>query len=77
MIQATALYGSTDANEPQAIGSAFTELKYDLRNYEGKWNVFQVTITGDKGAYYVEFTLKVSDNFNETFGKAEVSEILK
>lgn len=77
MIQATALYGSIDANEPQAIGSAFTELKYDLRNYEGTWNVFQVTITGDKGAYSVEFTLKVSDNFNETFGKAEVSEILR
>jgi hypothetical protein len=76
MKQATALYGSTDNSEPEAIGTAITMLKDDLSDFERSWSVFQATVMGDRGAYSVEFTLQVPDYTEPTFEKAEDSEVL-
>lgn len=74
-MQATALYGSTDRNEEQAIGTGFTMLKTDLAELTG-YSVFQVTITGDPGSYSVEFTLHFPEGSKPTFDQAETIEVL-
>lgn len=75
MNQATALYGSTDSNEPEAIGTAVTMLNDDLAGIDG-WTVFQAVVMGDRGAYSVEFTLHFPEDTNPTFDKADGYEVL-
>ena len=75
MKQATSLYGSTDSNEPEAIGTAITMMKDDLRGIPN-YTVFQVVVMGDPGAYSVEFTLHFSDDAEPAFPKADDDEVL-
>jgi hypothetical protein len=74
MKQATALYGSTDSNESEALGTTMTMLSEDLRAIP--LYVLQVTISGDQDAYSVEFTLNVPDCTNPIFDQAEDYEVL-
>jgi len=74
MIQANALYGSNDVNQPEALGTAVELFMEDVEGCDVE--VHQMVTVGEPSAFTVEVTFFIEEGDRPQLDNAEDYEIL-